>query len=141
MRHFYIFEIHPEIKKMTKEIPYELFHTLEVIYYQKSEDIPLNNRFLEQMISPIPLKDLDIAIFKRFKENYFYTKFKNIHSMHDVYRKENTKLSLFKTYMKLETNVVKPRFFEELRKYPNLFLCDFEEKDYFWLDSLSMVEM
>ncbi len=141
MRNFYIFEINPDIKKMTKEIPYELFHTLETIYYQRKEDVNLSYHFLTQLIRPIAIKDLDIAIFKKFKDNYFYTKYKNVHNMHDVYRKENTRLTLYKTFMKLETNVIKPRFLEELIHYPNLFLCDFEEKDYFWLDSLSMVEM
>ena len=45
MRNFYIFEINPDIKKMTKEIPYELFHTLETIYYQKKEDVNLSYHF------------------------------------------------------------------------------------------------
>ena len=79
---------------------------------------------------------MDILLFKRYKENYFYMKYRNIHSMHDVYRKENTVLTLNKTYLKLETNVIKPRFLEELQKNHSLFVCDFQEKDYFWLDSL-----
>ena len=32
---------------------------------------------------------------------------------------------------------VKPKFFEELQKNHNFFVCDFKEKDYFWMDSLS----
>ena len=43
-----------------------------------------------------------------------------------------------KTYLKLETNVIKPRFLNELRKNSNFFICDFTEKDYFWLDSLEV---
>ncbi len=138
MRNFYIFEIREDIKKITKENPYELFHTLETIYYQK-EDKRLTVHFLSQLLNPILIKDLDIALFRRFKENYFYTKYKNVHTMHDVYRKEDTRLILNKSYLKLETNVVKPRFLEELKYNSNLFLCDFEEKDYFWLDSLESI--
>lgn len=139
MRNFYIFEIKESIKKITKENPYELFHTLETIYYQKKEDIETSYIFLKQLIEPIKIKELDISLFKNFKENYFYTKYKNIHKMHDIYRKETSCLTLFKTYLKLETNVVKPRFMEELQKNHNFFICDFEEKDYFWLDSLELI--
>ena len=138
MRNFYIFKIKKEVKHSTKENPYDLFHTLETIYYHR-EDTGASYIFLRQLIEPISIRELDILLFKQYKENYFYTKYKNVHSMHDVYRKENTTLKLFKTYLKLETNVVKPRFLNELQKNHNFFVCDFEEKDYFWLDSLSKV--
>ena len=52
-----------------------------------------------------------------------------------------TTLILNKTYLKLETNVVKPRFLEELQKNHSLFVCDFESMDYFWLDSLSLLQV
>ena len=139
MRIFYIFQINTNIKKMTQESPYNLFHTLETIYYRSPEDVELSYLFLKQLIIPIDLKNLDIALFKRFKENYFYTKYKNVHKMHDVYRQENTTLTLYKTYMKMETNVIKPRFLEIIRQKKNIFICDFEEKDYFCLESLSSV--
>ena len=141
MRVFYIFQISADIEKVTKENPYELFHTLEVIYYGMKADINLGYVFMTQLIEPIKIKDFDIALFKRYKENYFYTKYRNVHSMHDVYRKENTKLTLYKTYLKLETDVIKPKFLEELQKNHSLFVCDFESMDYFWLDSLSFAHI
>ena len=105
------------------------------------DDINLGYVFMTQLIEPIKIKELDIALFKRYKENYFYTKYRNVHSMHDVYRKENTKLTLYKTYLKLETDVIKPKFLEELQKNHSLFVCDFESMDYFWLDSLSFAHI
>ena len=141
MRVFYIFQIKKDLTKITKENPYTLFHTLETIYYREPDDIKLGYVFLKQIIDPIPIKELDILLFKRYKENYFYMKYRNIHSMHDVYRKENTVLTLNKTYLKLENNVIKPRFLEELQKNHSLFVCDFESMDYFWLDSLSLLQV
>lgn len=135
MRNFYIFEIKEEVEKITKKNPYELFHTLETIYYRTPEEAEMSYHFIKQLIKPIPIKELDISLFKRYKESYFYTKYRNVHRMFDVYRRESTTLTLCKTYLKLETNVVKPRFLEELQRY-NFFVCDFEGKDYFWLDSL-----
>ncbi len=139
MRHFYLFQIKQDIKKITYDNPYELFHTLETIYYEDRKDVLLRYHFLNQLIEPMAIKKIDIDLFSHYKENYFYTKYKNIHSMHDVYRHENTKLTLYKTYFTLETNVVKPRFFEELQKYADFFVCDFEEKDYFWLSSFEQM--
>ena len=98
MRNFYIFEINDAVKKMTYQEPYELFHTLETIYFQKKEDTMLSFRFLSQLIKPISIHELDRLLFLHYKENYFYTKYKNVHTMHDVYRSENTRLisNLFK---------------------------------------------
>ena len=135
MRRFYIFKINPSVVKVFKNRPYEVFHTLEMLYYRSDDDIRFGNRFVKQLIYPIALKDLDIMLFKKFKNNYFYMKYKNIHSIHDFYRHENTILALHKTFLKLETNVIKPSFFKELQDFNNLFVCDFESKDYFWLDS------
>ncbi len=136
MRNFYIFEINSMMKKVTLENSYELFHTLETIYYEKTMSAEMSYHFFQQIACPIKIKEIDVALFKAYKENYFYTKYKNVHKMYDVYRGEDTTLTLYKTYLKLETNVVKPRFIEELKKNHNFFVCDFAEKDYFWLDSL-----
>ena len=54
--------------------------------------------------------------FKNFKENYFYTKYKNVHSMHDVYRKETTILKLHNTYLSLKSNAIQPCFLKFLKK-------------------------
>ena len=44
MRVFYIFQINADIEKVTKENPYELFHTLETIYYRMRDDVNLGLR-------------------------------------------------------------------------------------------------
>ena len=124
---------------MLKDNPYELYHALQTIYYRDEDDINIGYKFISQLIEPLVVKDLDIAIFKKYKNNYFYMKYKNVHSMHDVYRKENTVLSIYKTYIKLETDAIKPKFLDSLNKYPYLFACDFENKDYFWLEALEQL--
>ena len=139
MRVFYIFQIKKDLEKITKENPYMLFNTLETIYYREPDDIRSCYTFLHQIIDKINIKEIDIALFKKYKENFFYMKYRNVHSLHDVYRQENTTITLNKTYIKLETNVIKPRFLEELHKQKNYFVCDFKEKDYFWLSSLTPI--
>ena len=55
--------------------------------------------------------------------------------INNYYRDEESRLIINKAYMLLESNVVKPSFFKDLIN-KGLFVCDFENKDYFWLDSL-----
>ena len=135
MRHFYIFQIRSEIEASLKNNPYELFHTLQTIYYEKYPS-QFQYSFISQLIEKMNIKEMDISLFKAFKENYFYTKYKNVHSMHDVYRKETTILKLHNTYLSLKSNAIQPCFLKFLKKYHSLFICDFESIDYFWLDSL-----
>ena len=70
MRTFYFFEIKPELVALLKDNPYELFKTLETIYYQNL-DLETSYQFIRQLINPIPIKNLDISLFKKYKENYF----------------------------------------------------------------------
>lgn len=134
MRNFYIFQISEDIEKSLKNNPYELFHALELIYYRAGYP-KFQYNLVKQLIEPLDTKKIDVTLFKAFKDNYFYTKYKNIHSMHDVYRKENTHLTIHKSYLNLQTDVLSPAFFTNLKKNRRLFFCDFENADYFWLDS------
>ena len=38
----------------------------------------------------------------------------------------------------MDTNVIKPCFLKELQEFNDLFVCDFENKDYFWLDAFKL---
>ena len=135
MRHFYIFQIKSEIESSLKSNPFELFKALQTIYYEKYPS-QFQYAFISQLIEKMDIKEMDISLFKTFKDNYFYTKYKNVHSMHDVYRKETTILKLHKTYLSLKSSAIEPCFLKFLKKYHRLFFCDFESMDYFWLDSL-----
>ena len=82
------------------------------------------------------LKEMNIQCFKSYRENYFYTKYRNIHQLNNIYKKESSKLIIRKKFLLLQSTVVHPSFMKELENYSNLFFCDFQNKDYFWLDHL-----
>jgi len=136
MRQFYIFKIKEEYATLTKKNPYHLFRTLEQIYYVDQSEIHLGMDLFEKIIAPLNPRQLDIELFKKYKDNYFYTKYRNVHQLHDVYRHEKTKLIVCKTYLALESSVPRPTFMKDLEKENNLFFCDFENKDYFWLEKI-----
>ena len=138
MRKFYVFKMKSEYATLTKKNPYHLYKTLEQIYYVDPSDLNLGIDLFERMIDVFNPKSIDIDLFKKYKDNYFYTKYRNVHQIHDVYRRETTKLTVCKTYLELETSVIRPTFLKDLEEYENLFFCDFENKDYFWLETISI---
>ena len=38
----------------------------------------------------------------------------------------------------MESTIPRPSFLKELEKEKNLFFCDFENKDYFWLEKIAV---
>jgi hypothetical protein len=81
-------------------------------------------------------KELDVNLFRKYRENYFYTKFKNVHQINNFYDKEESKLIIRKRFLLLKSSVVRPSFIIDLADYKNIFFCDFENKDYFWLEMI-----
>ncbi len=136
MRQFYIFKIKEEYAVLTKKNPYHLYRTLEQIYYVDRSDIHLGLDLFERMIDLFNPKQLDINLFKKYKDNYFYTKYSNVHQIHDAYRHEKTVLKVCKTFLEMESTVIRPTFIKDLEEEHNLFFCDFKNKDYFWLDKI-----
>lgn len=138
MRTFYIFKIKEEYAILTKNNPYSLFRMLEFIYNLDKKDVSRGADMFYKLIESFNSKNLDIQLFKKYQDNYFYTKFKNVHQVHNVYKKEESKLVVRKHYLLLESSVVNPIFLEDLKKMNRVFLCDFENLDYFWLEKLAV---
>lgn len=136
MREFHIFNVNDNIKILSKDDSYQLFHSFLKIKNLGHNDLSLGINIYEQMIKPIDKKKYTKSIYNHYKECDFYTKFQNTHSYINKYRDENTSLKVNNTYIKLVTNRQYPEFFKYLKKYHSLFICDFENKDYFWADEL-----
>ncbi len=137
MRTFYIFKIKEEYAGLTKNNPYHLFKMLSYIYNLDKHDIHRGADLFYKLAEPFNSKELDIKIFKKYSDNYFYTKFKNIHQINNIYKKEESKLIVHKHFLTLKSSIIHPVFLQDLTEYSNLFFCDFENKDYFWLERLA----
>lgn len=136
MRTFYIFKIKNEYVSLTKNNPYQLYKMLSYIYHLDKKDIYKGKEILYKIVDKFNEKEMDIHLFKCYRENYFYTKFKNIHQVNNFYKKEESKLIIKKSFLLLQSSVVHPTFLNELTKFNHLFFCDFENIDFFWLDKL-----
>ena len=79
--------------------------------------------------------EINSDIYKAFEYNDKYMKTLNKHILNDGV--EKTKLTVYNTYIKIRTNQNLTSFFKVLNKEKNIFVCDFNNKDYFWLSKVS----
>lgn len=91
----------------------------------------------EKMVSPINKIELNNYLFTSYRNNDHYTKFMNTHIYNNYYNDEETKLRIGNAYLIMETTAAKPEFFSKLKVNSNLFACDFQNQDYFWIESIA----
>ncbi len=133
MRTFYIFKINDAFKTITLNKPYNLYLALDNIHSMDKEELPLAFRLYEEVCDKNDVRSLNLSIFNLLRESDAYTKFNNNHIINNYYTDESSKLTIYKTYLKLKTSKNNPTFFNTLKCFPNLFVVDFAGKDYFWL--------
>lgn len=136
MRTFYIFKINNEFKILTKNRSYNLYKTIENIYNLREEDYGLGITMFEQIAEVIDSKQANLKIFDINRHNDTYTKFSNIHMINNYYNDEVSKLIINKSHLILKSSKEFPTFLKELNFDNNLFACDFQNKDYFWIEEL-----
>ncbi len=133
MRTFYIFKINKEFKILTKNSPYNLFLALDNIHSMDRKNLSLAIRLYDEVCDRNDVRALNLSIFNLLRESDYYTKFNNSHIINNYYTDESSKLTIYNTYLKLKSSGNNPTFFKTLRVFPNLFVIDFSQKDYFWL--------
>ena len=138
MRTFYIFKINRELAILTKDSPYNLFKSMEKIYKMDKQDFNLGMQLFDQLAVPLDKERINNRLFNKYKDNDHYTKFRNIHRINNRYKPEESKLVVNQVYILLKSSVVMPIFLRSLNFDSNLFACDFENKDYFWLEELAV---
>jgi hypothetical protein len=137
MRKFYIFNINQEFTTLTKTSPYNLFKAFEDLYYLPKIDTNNGYDLYQNLTTPINRLNLNNKLFNYYKEDDHYSKFMNTHFYNNFYSDEITKLTINNAYMILETTALKPTFLPKLSSNKSLFACDFQNKDYFWLESIA----
>ena len=134
MRTFYIFNINRSFYNLMKNNPYHLFKAMEDIHNFDQKDVDLAYDLFLQIVSPFDKSKINNKIFVESKDNDFYSKFHNVHRIQNKYIPEDSMLVVNKAFLLLESNVLKPSFLTGLKEYRNLFVCDFKNRDYFWLN-------
>ncbi len=137
MRTFFIFNIKDEFLKLTMESPFNLYKSLEHIYLLNKKDSFMAFKMFESLVDPVNIRKTNSILFDNNKKNDKYMKYINKHMINDYYFDEETILLVKNTHLLMKTTSNNPRFLKDLKGFNNMFVCDFENKDYFWLKNIS----
>lgn len=133
MRTYFIFNINKEMSILTKDSPYMLYKSFESIYKGQRSDLNIATNLYEQLALRIH-PGLNNHIYNTFKDDDFYYLANNNHQYYNKYKDERCQLTIKNSYMICLTNTIKPKILTKLDG--NYFVCDFENKDYFWLNEI-----
>lgn len=134
MRVYYLFKINDSFSKLYYNKTYYLYKMLEEISKSSKNDFIISYRLFEQMATAYDKTKINSMIYKKFMDDENYNKILNKHILDDGV--EKTKLTVYNTYIKIKTNQNISAFFKILSNEENIFVCDFNNKDYFWLNKV-----
>lgn len=134
MRVYYLFKINDSFSKLYYNKTYYLYKMLEEISKSSKNDFIISYRLFEQMANSYNKTDVNSTIYRKYCFNDNYVKTLNKHVLDDGV--EKTKLTVYNTYIKIKTNKNITSFFKVLKEEKNVFVCDFNNRDYFWLDKV-----
>lgn len=134
MRTYYIFNVNKYYTYMYKNKPFKMYKLFEEIYRTKEYDSMKTYHIFEQIANPFNKIMINEYIYYEYKFKYGYKREDNMHVLNND---EITRLTVNNYNIKLKTTTNYSSFFKILNNYNNnLFVCDFDNKDYFWLSKL-----
>lgn len=123
---------------MYKDNPFKMYKIFEEIYYTKDYDGIKAYHILEDIANPFNKIMLNEYIYFEYKLKYGYKRKDNIHYLNTI---ERSILRINNYNIKIITESNYSSFFTEISNYNNnLFVCDFENMDYFWLSKLNSLQ-
>lgn len=136
MRTYYVFKIKEPYSNLTKDSPYNLYKILENIYYLNNDQVRIAYNFFSQIRDYFNKDKLDNNLYEHYKNKDNYSKINYTHMIYDYFTNEKTKLVINKSYLYLKSTKEIPSFLKIIFPKDHLFVCDFINKDYFWLEEL-----
>lgn len=136
MRTFYIFNIKKEMSVLTHDTPYNLYRTIESLYYLDNINLGLSYKLYDQIFDSFDKDYMNSIINRIYQNNNYYYKENNRHVIYNKYKPENSYLYIYRSHLLLKSNAVKPTLLKNYTNSDNLFVCDFKNKDYFWLSEV-----
>ena len=135
MRTYYIFKINKYFAYIYKKWPYKMYKIIEELYYTKDYDMLSSYRYYQKFAVEFNKISLNEYIYNLNKNNINYKRDNNIHT---IYNDKYNKLLINNSCMILKTNDIYSIFLNDLNtQLDNIFICDFKNKDYFWLETIN----
>lgn len=138
MRIYYIFNINEAVSNLYRKKEFVLYDILTGIYKMNKKDVVLGYKFFEQFAIFFNKTLTNEYIYNTYKDNITYIKNINNHIISDKFKNEYSTLTIYNSHIKLKTNNDASEFLTFLNTHnKNLFVCDFKNHDYFWLDNIT----
>ncbi len=134
MRVYYLFKINDSFSNLYYNKTYYLYKMLEQISNSSKNDFIISYRLFEQMAVAFSKTKINSEIYRKYAYDDSYYKTLNKHILDNGV--EKTKLTVYNTYIKVKTNKNITEFFKIIESEKNIFVCDFVNKDYFWLSKV-----
>ena len=104
-----------------------------------SDEIIYGFNLFKQICVSIDSLELNNKLYLKMHNDLVYTKIENEHIINNLYKDEISILKVKKSHLILESNCSYSSFFSFLNEYnKNYFICDFSEKDYFFLKDMEI---
>ena len=133
MRTLYVFKIKKEYREIVKNKEFNLYEAINSINYVKKDDINYAYELLSTINVPLNKFQINKMIYNNLKKLDGYTLFKNRHKYLNYFSKEESELIVKNNYMLLISNKDDNLFLQEIKKISDLFICDFEVADYYFV--------
>ena len=134
MRRYYLFKINNTFFELYHDNSLYLYKMLEQISKSSKNDLKISSTLFKQIVDTFDKVKLNMILNQKYQYDYGYYYTLDKHFYNDGV--EKTKLIIHNTYIKIKTNNNLTCFFNELLKENNIFVCDFYNKDYFWLSKV-----
>ena len=136
MRTYHIFKINNNISKLYYNRGYYLYKMFEEIFLSTIGDLDKNINVYKKLILSYNVKKINSLLYRNNLKENNYNKELNSHKI--IKDNEKSKLLIHDSFIKIKSNINFPIFLKDLKKEKNLFVCDFSNRDYFWLDKLEL---
>lgn len=136
MRIFYVFKINNMFQTFYNDKASILYKMFNEIYNSEDDDLINNFRLFEKITIPFNKRIFNNYIMLKHRDDLYYSKKENKHIINKD--DEMTKLVVNTTHLKIKTNKNVNSFIKDIiDSKENVFVIDFENKDYFWLNEIN----
>lgn len=137
MRIYHAFLVNEFFANFYINKPSSLYKIFEQIYNLNNNDVILGYRLFEQIAVSFNKDHVNEYIYSKHCGELSYSRNDNRHVINNLYFDEISKVIVYNSHIKIKSNINYPTFIDTLREFEkNIFVCDFINKDYFWLDKV-----
>lgn len=135
MRTYYMFKINKYFAYIYKKWPRKMYNIIQELYYTKDYDMLSSYRYYQRFALSFDKNNINEYIYGLNKKSNNYYRDNSIHVLKNG---SYNKLVVNKMCLILKTDDIYSVFLSDINLYSvNIFVCDFKNNDYFWLENLN----